>query len=253
MQTRTALALLLTAFWPVLIWYGRRVTDGSDEPFGVLALATALVCVPWRRLDQRVDARLLWALIGAMALNLLAGAYLPNLVQAVLLAVALGALLVGAGAPAGVIGLLVLSLPLIATMQFYLGYPLRVLTAIGSQGLIWLTGFEAFRDGVTLVYGGRQVVVDKPCAGIYLLWFGAFLSYAAAARLGLGYLRCLQLAAIGFVGVLLGNTVRAAVLFYSEAGIVHAPGWFHEGVGLALFAGLGFLFLASAKNYARVP
>jgi hypothetical protein len=36
------LALLLAALWPHLAWIARRLTDGSDEPWGILALATVL-------------------------------------------------------------------------------------------------------------------------------------------------------------------------------------------------------------------
>lgn len=33
----------LAAFWPVWCWYVSRMTDGSDEPLGILALITVLV------------------------------------------------------------------------------------------------------------------------------------------------------------------------------------------------------------------
>ena len=34
------LAMQGVAFWPVWRWYGERITDGSDEPWGIVALAT---------------------------------------------------------------------------------------------------------------------------------------------------------------------------------------------------------------------
>ena len=36
-----AIIVLLAAFWPVWVWYARRIVDGSDEPLGLGALAVA--------------------------------------------------------------------------------------------------------------------------------------------------------------------------------------------------------------------
>src|SRR5262249_20243312 len=46
------LGVLLLTLWPHWVWMARRLTDGSDEPWGVLALVTVLVLVAreWRAL-----------------------------------------------------------------------------------------------------------------------------------------------------------------------------------------------------------
>jgi len=42
--------------------------------------------------------------------------------------------------------------------------------------------------------------------------------------------------ALSVVLVIAGNVLRAASLFYVEAGLVlDAPGWWHEGIGIAAF------------------
>ena len=37
------LALQLIAFWHIWVWYLKRITDISDEPWGILALLTAII------------------------------------------------------------------------------------------------------------------------------------------------------------------------------------------------------------------
>ena len=43
------LALLLLALWPHWRWMAARMVDGSDEPWGAVALVTALVLVARER------------------------------------------------------------------------------------------------------------------------------------------------------------------------------------------------------------
>ena len=44
-QPLAALGLLLLALWPHGAWMARRLTDGSDEPWGVLAIVAVLALV----------------------------------------------------------------------------------------------------------------------------------------------------------------------------------------------------------------
>ena len=78
------LLLPTLALWPVWLWSGRRMSDGSDDPFGVVALA-ALLLVFWRE-RGRLSAmpRLPWLLL-ALSLCAAAGlaqAWLPALLRA---------------------------------------------------------------------------------------------------------------------------------------------------------------------------
>jgi hypothetical protein len=136
------LALLAAALWPTWLWMGQRMLDRSDNPLGLLAL-TALGLLAWQqRRRLRPAPRLPWlalALAGAVAATLCQG-WLPSLVVALLaltaLAAGLCAFLPISVASASVLGLSVLSLPLLASLQFYAGYPLRVITAEASRWLL---------------------------------------------------------------------------------------------------------------------
>jgi hypothetical protein len=136
-----ALLLLHAAsLWPVWRWYVSRMSDGSDEPWGLAALAAALAFA-WIGRDGFRFAAVL-TLIYALALPVA-----PALVRAEVAVTALGATLAAVtGArdrfPA-IAALLVLSLPLVSSAQFYLGYPLRVLTAAGSAALLNAIGFAS--------------------------------------------------------------------------------------------------------------
>src|SRR3954470_590381 len=132
------LARLALALAPTWWWMARRLADGSDDPLGVAALAT-LAAVAWTcRGALRAAPRLGWlavALTAALLSTASQGA-LPPLLGALAGLLALGAGLVAflpSRIPtAPVLGLSVLSLPLLASLQFYAGYPLRTVTAEAS-------------------------------------------------------------------------------------------------------------------------
>lgn len=236
-SSRAAIVLTLgLACWPVWRWYVARVSDGSDEPWGLAALAAAMVFAPrdgWTEPLARERLRLLCVLMTVYVATYL---WLPPLGHAVLFVTAL-ALAVGRRCfPLAWWALLVLSLPLIATLQFYLGYPLRLVTTALCVPLLRLGGLPVAAEATTLRWAGETVIVDAPCSGIHMLWSGLFLAAVLACwqKLdGRGTLRLLRWAGSA---VFVANVLRAAALFCIEAKIWPSPAWAHEGVGLALFA-----------------
>jgi exosortase/archaeosortase family protein len=235
------LGLLAAALAPTWWWMGRRVVDGSDDPLGVAALAT-LAALAWTcRHALRAAPRLGWlalALAGAVLSTAAQGA-LPPLLAALPGLLALGAGLVAflpsriARAP--VLGLSVLALPLLASLQFYAGYPLRVVTAEASRWLLapW---FSAERTGTALRVDSVLVIVDAPCSGVQMLWLGYFTACVVAvvaARSDRAFLT--RLPAVSAL-VLAGNVLRNAVLVACEAAGRHLPGWAHDAVGLVVLA-----------------
>lgn len=235
------LALLAAALWPTWLWMGQRMLDRSDDPLGLLALAALVLLVWQQRRRLRPAPRLVWlagALAGAVAATLSQGE-LPSLVVALLslstLAAGLCAFLPGRVASAPVLGLAVLSVPLLASLQFYAGYPLRVLTAEASRWLLVL-GHEVERSGASLLVDGRLVIVDAPCSGVQMAWFGYFSACAVTLYLARGNRAFLtRLPAVGVL-VLAGNVLRNTLLVAAEASGRGVPGWVHEVVGLVVLA-----------------
>jgi exosortase/archaeosortase family protein len=117
-------------------------------------------------------------------------------------------------------------------LQFYAGYPLRVVTAQVSAWLLQLGGVEALRSGASMTVRGQLVVVDAPCSGVQMVWFAYFTACSLAAfedhRDG-AFLRRLPL-----VGVLVmsANIVRNSVLVSLEARPQGLSESVHEAIGL---------------------
>jgi exosortase len=238
----TGLTMLAHAacFWPVWRWYVDRLDDGSDEPWALVALLAAVV-LSWPRGGFRWNPRDP-LLLGAAAFTLLYAVlapFAPPLLRALVAVAALGCSWVSiSGArdkwPA-ILCLLVLSVPVIASLQFYAGYPMRTVTAGGATGLLNLLGVEATRTGTSMVAHGRTVLVDAPCSGVRMLWTASVLCASLVAmrtRVSWGAL-AVALACVLPI-VLVGNTVRAALLFLIET-TDSPPGYLHSLVGIVTF------------------
>jgi MYXO-CTERM domain-containing protein len=233
--------LHVAALWPVWRWYIARIGDGSDEPWGLAALMLGLGLVWQRRGELRVRPRG-GLLLGAGLLTLAQAAAtdgLPALVRALIgmtgLGLALAAYLPTRRDGAAIWGLLVLSLPLMSSLQFYAGYPLRLLAAAGSSLMLRAAGLPVFPEGASLRWEDRLILVDAPCSGLHMLWVGLILSTAlsvliraSAARLAVNWLLAAAL-------IVLGNVLRNSLLFIKESGMLVLPDWTHAGVGVLVF------------------
>ena len=254
------LALLTAALWPTWRWMAARVADGSDDPLGLLALGALTALGVAVRGQLRAAPRLPWlalAVAGTVAATPLRAQATPLVASAV----AIGAWACGllAFLPAGrssalvardgaprrappraiaalpVLGLALLALPLIASLQFYAGYPLRVVTAEASRWLLapW---FDVLREGSSLNVGGHLVIVDAPCSGVQMAWAGYFCACAVALARGLGDRAvALRLPLVGAL-VLAGNVARNTVLVALEATGRAVASGLHEGIGLLALA-----------------
>ena len=251
------LGLLAAALWPTWWWMGQRMVDGSDDPLGLLAL-TALGVVVWlHRHVLRPSPRLRWlalALAGAVAATA-TRAYLPDLASALIallaLAAGLAAFLPTRVATAPVIGLSVLSLPLLASLQFYAGYPLRMVTAEISRWLLVLS-HEVSRSGSSLLVNGHLVIVDAPCSGVQMVWLGYFTACLVALPTALTNRTFLIRLPVVGVLVLTGNIVRNTLLVAAEASGQHLPGWAHEAIGLMVLVlvcgGIGWVMSRASRS-----
>ena len=244
------LGLLLAALWPHGVWLARRLTDGSDEPWGLLALATVLALIVRARRVLVMPARAALVAGGALAvLAALATFVVPPIFAAGMAMLALATFLASAlprrpAAPMAT--LLLLSLPVIASLQFYLGYPLRLATAHAAAPLLALAGVEAQAAGAALLWQGRTILVDPPCAGIGMLWVGSWAAALLSYLSGASARRTLANGCVAAVAVFAANVLRNALLFFPEAGLVPAPAWLHPAIGLAAFAAALLPILAFA-------
>lgn len=249
---------LTAATWPVWRWYVLRLGDGSDEQWGVLALGAVIALALGRRATTRLPASLLPVLTGLLAVYALCLYWAPPLVRAVPATLALGVL---ASATCfarlfhpGLAGLLLLALPVGASMHYFLGYPLRLAATAIAAPLIRLSGFAVEAHGVTLNWLGETVLLDAPCSGVRMLWTGLLMACFLAVWMGFGLWRTLG-ALVGAAGaVVLANGIRNAVLFFRETAIVPMPAWAHEGIGLGVFAAAaGVVLLLMHLLDRRVP
>lgn len=235
------LTLLAAALWPTWLWMGRRMLDRSDDPLGLLALAALGALVWQQRRLLRSAPRLGWfalALIGALLATGAQGVLAPlpvALIALLALAAGLAAFLPTAVATGPVLGLAVLALPLLASLQFYAGFPLRVLTAEASAWLL-RAGHAVERSGASLLVDGQLIIVDAPCSGVQMVWLGYFTACVAALWQGRGNRAFFtRLPAVGAL-VLAGNIVRNTLLVTAQASGAALPGWAHEMVGLIVLA-----------------
>jgi exosortase/archaeosortase family protein len=236
------LGLQAAALWPHGRWAWQRLTDGSDDPLGLAALAVLALAVVRLADRLRPAPQPAWlAAYAGLAVAATAGLWgLPPLAGALLAALALAAG-VAAWLPASIAraplaGLAVLALPLVASLQFYAGYPLRVLTAQLSTWGLQLGGFEAQRSGATMTVNGQLVLVDAPCSGVQMVWMAYFCACAVAALGGARdgvFLRRLPL--VGAL-VLAGNVLRNTVLVALESRPAGLDEAVHQGIGLAVLA-----------------
>jgi exosortase/archaeosortase family protein len=97
--------------------------------------------------------------------------------------------------------------------------------------------FAVTREGTLLHWRGETIMVDAPCGGVRMLWFGIYLAAALAGFSQLGNRQSLFALAAALFLVIGANMMRATALFFKEAHIVAVPEWTHTGVGVVLFAG----------------
>ena len=244
--------ILLTATvacWPVLAWYVRGTMDASNDYWGLLALGTAVLVVARNKPPARV--RLPLALPGAlMACYALVTLFeAPMAIRAVLAFLSLGTLVsvarLGRRIDLPLMALLMLALPLTATWQFYLGYPLRVAAGALSAAMLQLNGIAVVREGALLDWSGRIVSIDAPCSGVKMLWAAMYMVYTLSAFHRLSFFRTGCAIAFALATVVAANAIRAAALFYIETGMLDVPGWAHDATGMvSFFIGAGAIVWA---------
>jgi exosortase/archaeosortase family protein len=267
------------AFWPVWVWYAQRTLDKSDEPWGVLALLTAIAFLIAER--QRPDdecvteggKRSATATAGIQMLSvtallliyLVSYHVLPQLVQAMLVVCVIWMLFgINLRSPSkvGVFGLLLLSLPLLPSIHFFAGYPVRLIVAAGAKLLLSCMRLPVGQEATVLLLNGQPVSIDAPCSGINMLWSECFAAMILACVLRFQLKRTALLTAAGLAFVVLGNIARAVALILfdylaARAGsnvLLQCEPAVHVAVGLFAFsattaAAAGFAWLLNGRTF----
>ena len=266
-------ALHVATLWPLWPWLYARWSDGSGEGWGALAWLLAVHALsaqshanrreptspiarpPARPFANSRDAylplaqRSPWLSCALLLAYTAAYPFCPPLVRSgiAMLSLAATAAPLWLGRPFSwpLAGLLVLGLPLEATLQFYFGYPLRFLVAEASAPLLATLGLDASAQGTQLAAGGLMVEVDGPCSGLKMLRTGLVLSCFVALRWRLGALGWAAHLALTVAALVFANVLRATSLFVLALLSAEPPDFFHAGTGLIAFAAvLGLQLLA---------
>ncbi|HAJ71914.1 MAG TPA: exosortase/archaeosortase family protein [Methylophilaceae bacterium] len=231
----------LLASWPQWLWLARRNSDGSDDPWGVVAMLTIIALVYADKDQLQVPKASALSVTALLAITASAawGGLPPILSTAIALMACtwlIAHMLPKTRALSPLLALAMLALPLVASLNFYLGYPLRWFCAHSTSVLLSAFGTVTSPEGASLWWNGKTILIDAPCAGIAMLWIGLYLgalfSYLNSAQT----LRTLINLSMAGALVILANVIRNTLLFYKESGMLDLPHWTHEAIGLVTFA-----------------
>lgn len=229
--------LVLSATWPLMEWFVKRVNDGGDEPWGIIPLVAALYFLGQQAWRNRAENPSLRMVAGAFLLLVaaLCTLHVPPMLRACLAIP--GLCLLGKGPRSLAIAcLLLLSLPVIASLQFFVGWPLRWLVSEAAAGMLSLFGIAAEAKQALIQVGDHTISVDPACSGIRFLWHGAVVAAWLAAWRGVSARATGLMLGSTLLLVLLANILRACLLCLQQTG--HLPGGdlVHELLGLLCFA-----------------
>jgi exosortase/archaeosortase family protein len=245
------------ACWPVWPWlWGRWFGTGGEMLQGCLFFGVAGYCFVRLRGTRRQkfspflpDAFSLFVAASFLVIARIASPFVPRLLGAGLFFSALYWSL-RASFPsedrkesAALWPLLLLCLPIVPSLQFVFGYPLRASAAwLAAKAL---PGVRAV--GCGLSDGVVEVFVDAPCAGAKMLSQMLLLASGAGLIFRLDWLRTAFLLFTGLLCALWANASRAALLFIGYSGTLPVSFRLDESVtGLSCFAVSALLLTAAA-------
>ena len=234
--------LVAAATWDAWRWYVARVSASPEEAVSLAATAIFLVVLGMARLPRPATPRPFVLAQAAILLGVYASSYalLPAILRAAwAIAATLYAFhlaLFKERPPVAFWGLVALALPVVPSLQFVLGYPMRVVSATLAVALLQAQGLAVHHQGTFLIWHGEMVDFDAPCSGVNMLWAGLLLTLMGCVLFRLGAIKVAVAIALSVALSIVSNALRAASLFYVEAGLfAEAPDWWHDGIGLAAF------------------
>lgn len=243
-------AAILVLLAPTLEWFVRRLDDGSEEPLGLVSLAAAGVFALRERGHGGPSSGSRWTGAALFLTAIITDPFVPPMVRAALLLTGCLAWF-GMLRHAGITGLVLLSLPVVASLQFYAGYPLRRGTTELAVQLLRFCGAVSSADGVNLILGGETVSVDPACAGIRMAWHALAACMALAAIHRTSWRTTTAAGLLTAALLVPANSIRAAWLAMVETGRLVDPGLGHGGIGIVCFVVLLVPLWAFVSRNAR--
>ncbi|MFV0361364.1 exosortase T [Tropicimonas sp.] len=238
-----------TLAWHPVLWLANSWTDAAYDSSGFV-FAIAIVALVLRSLASGParpggSGALVCLLLSAAGLRFLSQTLAINIVGGAALAVDVAALALLARvdrrplalSPLWLAVLFLFSLPLEAVLERLLGFPLQMISARLSCGLLGLIHDGTSCEGIRIGIAGQDVLVDLPCAGAAgLMLLMAFLAGLNAVQRPAPATALLRgVIALGLA--VAGNSLRIALL---AMGLVHGfdvmaePA--HSLIGLATLA-----------------
>src|SRR5215510_6281131 len=240
MRLYLVISLVVAATWDAWRGYAWRVWGSPEEEAALVFTIVFLGALGAAR--RRNEAMPLPLLPVALLLAAFAASYvvLPPIARA---AIAVAATLYCGHLaafkerpPVAFWGLVALALPVVPSLQFMLGYPMRLVSAALTVGLLQAHGLAVTREGTFLVWRDELIQFDAPCSGVSMLWAGLLLTLMGCALFRFGVIKVVLAVALSLVLAIACNVLRATSLFYVEAGLLpHPQAWWHEGIGIAAF------------------
>ncbi len=256
-QARYAVLLLAAAYWDAWRLLIGRIGDGAAAiPILILLVGFAIA---WIKLttDRRVPAILVGIVLAAFIIVSIWGTAMIKIgvaLIAIMMVVHRG--FGGKRPPFAAIGVGLMALPILPSLDFYLAWPMRQLSATLTAGLLRLNGFSVHVEGVAIAWQDQLLLFDGPCSGIRMLWAALLLTSILSLIGRIGAWRYGAALVITAVLAIFANALRAASLFYLETGFVprmEGP-VFHELVGISSFVMLGVLLVYGFyKQDERMP
>ncbi len=248
---------LLLVFWPSWYWYAIRTFDGSDEPCGILALITVVVFAITKAEKTKTPLRAGTLIACAVLLSCYCVSLwlAPPLVRFMIAACTVGLMLFQHCAKdkrnvIALFGLIILSSPLVASLQFFLGFPSRLLVTQLSAFVLRAGGAIVTSSGTFFELQNKMIVVDAPCSGIKMLWAGLYLCFVLCWLKQLSVRHSILLMLVSVLGVFITNVERTLCLFYVEKLASEGntlPQNLHDLIGVSGFIVLAVLIYCLAS------
>lgn len=231
------LTLIIALFQKQLWWLGFRLAD-NDGWSCYLGIAISILFIFKSKKEINVKKYTFYFLSIFLVIFSLTIEFMPHLIQCLAILFILYAgfcLCLDKALNFRIILLLCFCLPWLATFQFYLGYPLRVICSHGATLFFGLINLPVELKGILFSYQNQTVYIDAPCSGIKMLYIGLLFAVILCNLFELSLKKTVIFLGLTFLMILVTNVFRYIILFFGETGFFYMPEWLHSGIGLILF------------------